>query len=125
MANGGKGSEAGVGAMGGLLPKARKRLSAVSDPNAPRPLPKPVTVSRQVFLTPEKWAELARAAEVHTATFAALGIKQTVSRNDIISTFIEWALQAYWKDVGGNPSDEDWDQVIQQYADKLKKVLPK
>lgn len=89
------------------------------------PKEKPDRPARQVFLAPEMWRELSEAADFHTLVFKKMGVEETVSRNDLIESFLTWALDAYWDDKGGKPKTEaERSTRVAASAEKLKK-LPK
>lgn len=74
-----------------------------------------------MFLDPALWKELSEAAEFHTETFASLGAKETVSRNDFIEWLATWALGFYWEDKGGKPTGpEDRARKVKRHAERLK-----
>lgn len=85
--------------------------------------PKRKKEERRVFLEPELWTALTRAATFHEKVFGELhrlkGLKaddaQKLSRNDIIEGFLEWALAEYWNDKGGEPPE-----AASEYAEKVR-----
>lgn len=93
--------------------------------------PKKKKEERRVFLEPELWAELTRAAEFHERAFAELhrlkGLKaddaQKVSRNDIVEGFLEWACKEYWKDKGGEPRDPKSDEYAKKAKTLAERIL--
>lgn len=92
----------------------------------PKLLPKKKTVARQVFLEPERWTELADAASFHTQVFEEMGADERVSRNDLIDSFLGWALAEYWKDKGGRPTSErDRAEKVKRHAEALTKTSSK
>lgn len=79
-------------------------------------------VERRVFLEPELWDELSEAADFHTHVFKKMDSKQVVSRNDLIGSFLRWALKEYWDDKGGKPSsDSERDRKAADHAERLTK----
>jgi hypothetical protein len=99
---------------------AARKSPTVSGPKLPTPK---ATVSRSVFLTEEMWEQLSEASRFHSETFKKLGSKEGVSRNDMIDSFLTWALESYWEDKGGRPSsDEDWARKVARHAEALKKA---
>jgi hypothetical protein len=66
-------------------------------------LPQPTRPDKRVFLPEEMWSALSRAAEFHEEAFKKMGRDEAVSRNRIIENFLEWALDTYWEDKGGEP----------------------
>lgn len=112
-----------MGVPGLALQPPRGKPKVVS---APLLMPKRKTVSRQVFLEPEMWDQLKEAARFHSEVFEAMGAGESVSRNDIIASFLEWALSSYWDDKGGRPSSkEDWSKKVAKHAEALKKGAAK
>lgn len=92
---------------------------------APHPtlLPKTKREERRVFLDPSLWEELSDVAEFHSEVFAAMGAQEKVSRNDLIESFLTWAMESYWEDKGGRPiSREDREKKVRRSAEHLKKV---
>lgn len=75
-----------------------------------------------VYLPPEYWAQLDSVAKFHTKVYGALGAKGKVSRNDVIASFLEWALDEYWADKGGQPTtDAEADSKARAHAEALRK----
>lgn len=90
---------------------------------APTLLPKKKRDERRVFLLPEVWAQLDEAQDFHQAVFDALGAAEKVSRNDMIESFVKWAVDAYWEDKGGRPQDKkDFAEKVRRHAEKLQKL---
>lgn len=56
-----------------------------------------------MFLEPEVWEQLTDTAKFHTEAFAETDHVESVSRNDLIESFLKWALEAFWTDKGGMP----------------------
>ncbi len=69
----------------------------------PSLLPKTQKEERRVFLELALWEDLTDTAEFHTETFKEMGADEKVSRNDLIESFLRWALKAFWDDKGGRP----------------------
>lgn len=114
---------AGVGSVRGLTTQVPKRRPTVT---GPRLLPKKKTISRQVFLEPEMWEELKDTAKFHSDVFDAMEASETVSRNDLIESFLRWALDAYWEDKGGRPtSEKDRNEKVKRHAEALRKTPQK
>src|SRR3954468_3121175 len=86
-----------------LILPADKR-SSVNQP--PLLLPKRKRQERRVFLDIELWAAMDEVAEFHQAVFKEMGADESVSRNDMISAFLEWAASSYWEDKGGRPASK-------------------
>lgn len=87
----------------------------------PKLLPSPKRKEQRVFLEPEVWDELTDAAEFHTEVFQVMGADEVVSRNDLIASFLDWALQEYWDDKGGKPtSKQDRAEKARKHAEKLR-----
>lgn len=83
----------------------------------PRLLPKKTTgTPRQVFLPKEMWERLKVAAKFHSDAFKELGSTEGVSRNDMIEEFLAWALNAYWEQVGGAPTEKNWEEKARSMA---------
>lgn len=113
---------AGLTMVAGLPTRSPRASPTVTGPTL---LPEPAT-SRQVFLAPEMWDELAEAAKFHAQVFRELGSREGVSRNDIIKHFLKWALEAYWADKGGRPTSvEDRVKKAEKHAAVLKKNATK
>jgi hypothetical protein len=111
--------EMGSPSVASLKKQASKKSPTVSGPKL---LPQKATVSRQVFLTEEMWDELKEAARFHGDVFKRMGSSEGVSRNDLIDSFLHWALDSYWEDKGGRPtSEKDWDEKVDRHAEALKK----
>jgi hypothetical protein len=90
---------------------------------SPTLLPKQKREERRVFLPPKQWEELSEVAEFHSAVFEVLGADEKVSRNDIIESFLRWAVDAYWEDKGGKPgSEKERAEKIKRAADGLRKL---
>jgi len=103
------------------LSKLPKRRKAVTTPSVPLKS-KPKTTDRRVFLTPEVWADLTATAKFHTLAFKEMGHKQSVSRNDVIESFVGWALEEFWRDKGGRPANEkEALEKARRWADRTKK----
>lgn len=86
----------------------------------PKLLPKKKTISRQVFLAPELWAELTEVAVFQSEVFEEMKADEKVSRNDVIRDFLRWALDAYWSDKGGRPtSRQDRLSKVERHAAAL------
>ncbi len=104
---------------------ASRPLKKIVVDKSPTLLPQDNRDPRQVFLSPEMWEELTEAAKFHTLVFEKMGADEKVSRNDLIDSFLKWALDAYWEDKGGKPkSDAEKVARATVAAEKLKK-LPK
>lgn len=100
------------------LPPAPRKTPPVPGPKL---LPNKATVARQVFLTEKMWEELKEAARFHSDLFKELKSSEGVSRNDLIDFFLEWALEAYWKEKGGKPtSKDDWDRKVIRAAEQVR-----
>jgi hypothetical protein len=100
-------------------PEPRPRSPSLMS-SSPRLLPRKKPVDRKVFLEEDLWKELSDAAEFHTKVFEELGSDEKVSRNDIIDTFLRWALDAYWDDKGGKPKNAtDGAAKVKRHAEKL------
>jgi hypothetical protein len=97
-------SEAGIGRLPGMTKPRSAGTKRSPDVSGPKLLPKKKTISRQVFLEPEMWAELSDAANFHSEVFEVMGAGEKVSRNDVIASFLRWALDSYWEDKGGRPT---------------------
>lgn len=73
-----------------------------------------------VSLKPKLWADLKYAAKFATRVFHHTGQPETVSRNDFIEDSLTWAIDAYWKDKGGAPTnDEEFEKKAAEHAAKL------
>ena len=104
--------------------RTSKKLTVEKSPTL-LPKEKPERPARQVFLALEMWTKLSEAADFHTLIFEKMGETETVSRNDLIESFLKWALEAYWEDKGGEPKNEaERASRAAAAAEKLKK-LPK
>lgn len=102
----------------GLVVTAPKRPVSIEGPTL---LPNR-RVERRVFLEPELWDELSEAADFHTEVFKKLESKQIVSRNDLIGSFLRWALKEYWDDKDGKPTDAaERDRKAAEHAGRLAK----
>lgn len=78
-------------------------------------------VQRLVTLRQKLWDDLAKTAKFHDEVFQAIEAEEKVSRNDLIESFLEWALEEYWTDKGGWPmSDRDRKEKVSRHAEKLK-----
>jgi hypothetical protein len=104
-----------------VLPRATLPPSA----EAPSVLPKTRKVERRVFLEAELWKRLSDAAEFHTEAFKAIeGVDETVSRNDLIESFLKWALGQFWEAKHGEPTSEtDRKKKVAAFAVELKAKL--
>ncbi len=104
---------------------ASRPLKKIVVDKSPTLLPQDNRDPRQVFLASEMWEELTEAAKFHTLVFEKMGADEKVSRNDLIDSFLKWALEAYWDDKGGKPkTDAERTARAVAAADKLLK-LPK
>lgn len=87
----------------------------------PRLLPKrPPGTPRQVYLPKEKWERLKAAAKFHSDAFKGLGSTEGVSRNEMIEDLLEWALEAYWEQVGGPPGPKDRAAKVEKMTEILR-----
>ena len=103
-----------------VITSSRRRLTVSS----PVLLPKKKVLDRRVFLSADLWAELSEAAEFHQAVFSAMGADETVSRNDVVAAFLQWAVVAYWEDKGGKPTSKaDAETKAKRHAEQLAKAL--
>lgn len=92
--------------------------------SAPGPRPKEMRIDKRVFLFRDLWERLSEVAEFHSDTFKAADRAESVSRNDIIEDFLEWAEERYWADKGGKPvSDSDRAKKLEAFAERLKKEM--
>lgn len=83
--------------------------------------PKKKREERRVFLEPSQWADLTDAADVHTEAFRAMGVEETVSRNDLLEGFLTWAADVFWAEHGGRPSTKaERERVVASLVSKLK-----
>lgn len=91
--------------------------------SVPTLLPKERRPDKRVFLPEELWTKLSAAAKFHEETFKKMGHEQSVSRNDIIENFLEWALDTYWQAKGGEPSSKgaDREAKIAAFAAQMEK----
>lgn len=90
--------------------------------SSPDLLPKKQRGVRRVFLEPEFWEELTEVAQFHSMVFKEMGSKEKVSRNDVIGAFLRWAVDTYWNDKGGKPTEtKDRLEKARRHAEKLKK----
>lgn len=90
---------------------------------APTLLPKEKREERRVFLPKKMWAALDQCAEFHQAAFDFIGAKESVSRNDLIQTFMGWAIDAYWAEKGGAPKNEkDRAEKVKRFAEAMRQV---
>lgn len=92
----------------GLTETRISRKVANKFPTLPPPPPAAPTEKspRQVFLERSVWAELKDAAKFHTETFRLMNpAAASVSRNEIVENFVNWALGVYWTRVGGKPKN--------------------
>jgi len=110
----------------GVRTAATKNAPTVSKghpKSAPSLLPRPLRPDKRVFLPPELWEGLSRAAKFHEEAFAKMDRHESVSRNDIIESFLTWALDTYWKDKGGEPlpSGPDREKKVAAFAAKMAK----
>lgn len=101
-----------------VVPRKRKRLV----PPSPVLLPKKKRQEIRVFLDKGLVGELDRVTEFHGDVFEALKAEEKVARNDIIAAFLQWAIDAYWEDKGGNPTSErDWAEKVKRASDVLRR----
>lgn len=95
----------------------------MSASTTPTLLPADKPPRKWVALEDIAWNDLSEIAEFHTQVFTAMGEKETVSRNDIIASFLDWARESYWDDKGGKPTSvADRDAKIARHAEKLKQL---
>lgn len=81
-------------------------------------------LERRVFLEADLWERLTNCSEFHQRVFDHLGVKETVSRNDIIASFLDWAEQAYWDDKGGKPTSKtDFEAKAKRHAEKKRQQM--
>lgn len=103
-----------------VAPKTRPVVKT-NPRSVPTLLPKERRPDKRVFLSEELWTHLSAAARFHEETFKKMGREQAVSRNDIIENFLEWALETYWDDKGGEPTKSDRESKIAAFAARLEK----
>lgn len=85
------------------------------------PPPRDETIARSVYLSPQLWDALKKTADFHTRFFKARGLDQVASRNDMIDSFLRWAVEEYWIDKGGEPTSErEMDEKADRHAEKMK-----
>lgn len=90
--------------------------------SAPDLRPRKKLVRKPVFLPQEVWDQLQECADFHGEVFREMGDDEKVSRNDIIQSFLKWAIDAYWKDKGGKPTNEkDRAAKVKRHAERLLK----
>lgn len=105
------------------LNEAMERQTCV---NANEIHPKKKPVDKKIFLEQEVWDQLANIAEFHSAVFAAMGAKEKVSRQDVISEFLEKNIKSYWDGVGGAPTTEkERLEKVRRLAETLKQSKPR
>jgi hypothetical protein len=79
---------------------------------------------KRVFLKPAMWRDLEDTAAFHSEAYSEMGIKGTVSRNDLVEGFLDWALESFWKDKNGRPKNAaDRKKKVAAFADQLKAKL--
>lgn len=108
----------------GIRSEPTKSRPVVTKPQraGPQLLPKEKKVDRKVFLPEPQWDALARAAEFHEEAFKFLDRNESVSRNDIVQTFLKWALEEYWAGFGGEPtSATDRQRKVELLAERILK----
>ena len=98
--------------------QAPRRKPAVSGPIRP---PRKIRPDKRVFLEAEMWEQLSDTAKFHEEAYAELDNGESVSRNDIIETWLAWAEVEFWKALGGRPASKaDRAAKVKLYAEKLK-----
>lgn len=79
-------------------------------------------IERRVFLEPELFEELSECAEFQQTVFKAMGVEESVSRNDMIAAFLAWAVTEFWAERGGKPtSKSDLEAKAKKQAEKKLK----
>lgn len=91
------------------------------------PEKKETRIARNVFLWAKFWDELSTAAEFQTDAWHEIDPKNpSVSRNDLIEGFLDWALDVYWESKGGKPKDKaEWKAKAKAEAERLKELRAK
>jgi hypothetical protein len=104
-------------------PKTSPTVSKTKAKTSPTLLPQAVRPDKRVFLPEEMWEALSRAAKFHEEVFKKMERDESVSRNKIIEGFLEWALESYWDDKGGEPpgSGPERERKVAAHAAKLLK----
>lgn len=98
-----------------------KPMATKPERSSPTLMPDEKKIDRKVFLVPEQWERLSAIAEFHGLAFKKMGRDQSVSRNDIIENFLQWAEDEYWAEKGGKPKNfPDREKKIAAFAERLK-----
>lgn len=113
-----------------LLPRASgqaRRDSGRSHPKMPlRRLPKPRKEQRGLLLPIWLWDALSKDAEFVKDAYKQLGLKESVSRNDMIEFYLLWAHREFWAERGGPPTTErDRQEKVSRHAAELAEELKK
>jgi hypothetical protein len=112
-----RGSGVGMRYLATNQPRRKPALAV----KGPKLLPSRRAISRQVVADEALWAQLGEAAEFHGDVFKAMDADEKVSRNDIVVSFLEWALQEYWDDKGGKPTSKtEWAEKVKKHAETLR-----
>lgn len=76
---------------------------------------------KRVFLAPEKWLAIDDVAAFHDEAYELLKIKQSVSRNDVVERFVDWALEQFWEAKGGRPKTAaERKKKVAEFAEEMK-----
>lgn len=109
-----------------LQPQRSRKTEFERLANGPNLLPTRLLPPKKVVIEEGLWAELQELAEFHQATFKKMGSADKVSRTEVVDTFLRWAVEQFWKDRGGKPTNEsDRDKKAGDYAAFLKKQQSK
>jgi hypothetical protein len=101
---------------GGPLPLSKK-----TEISGPRLLPDN-RIGKKVFLEDNFWAELTEDAKFHEDAFRLIDANDSVSRNNVIDTYLHWAHAAYYRQIGGKPAADGSDrkEKLERMAALLK-----
>lgn len=110
--------------LGTRVERVRTKPTVRGQKSAPGPRPSEQRIDRKLFLFREHWDRLGETAQFHEDVFRAMDLKESVSRNDLIEDFLEWAEGVYWQRVGGRPtSATDRARKVALLAELLRKEV--
>ncbi len=84
---------------------------------SPVVIPKKKLLARSIGLDPDIWDELDEVANYETVVhreLKSLDQESEVSRNEVVGSFLRWALDTWWQARGGRPTSE------RERAEKLR-----
>jgi hypothetical protein len=88
-----------------------------------RPLLPKDEASRNVFAEPELFEAWTIISKFHSEAFKEAGVREGVSRNDMMVHYLRESAVEYWLDKGGFPADAaDWKAKVLAYAKRVAEM---